>query len=817
MEFNNVKDTCGCPIPCERLVYEPVISYASSSNFDIDALLRQSSTEDLQAKYVRAREINQKVDQSTVMEDTKQITKFIQNVIKMASAMDKITDVLQSTEDSIEASFHSLVQRINIHMTKALEQIEYIIDHSFVSGWEEFKQKTFHMIVHDYEGLAMSLKRGIKEAEKTFSPENEEIRQLVYLPIETKLRRRRQLVDETVEFLKIVNRSYEFVIPIKPLPGRRYDEAYLSEELMLYNEVNLVEYVYNTAQYEVRTHQMRMLIKTVEMMYSGLDELLQVGDNYVLTGEFDAGLFKYGYKNFTNGANNFNYRLFMFENRVILVHKLLMESKITELKLHNRTLGEAFMSVKRMTDDIKFSILSSKDEYWKEILHIKDLSEKYLNNPNAYKTPLAKMVTSKQVDVSVQTIHSFFSNILLKIEDLQKEITSLHQAYEVVWKTIISEQVTKKFYRAVYDDMQQLKKLKDDLYGGGMMELKQLKATTTAMNRKMATTIDHSLSGTTVETVDKIDQDIITTSATNMANAPTDEWTNKQHQSSQTTEEVTKENEMYTTLLLWKTTEKTTESSGKHQETAERKYVTFQQANNNMTEQPNIYPNESSGVQQETTELPTRHFKTAEQDDDLKTTISSVIHHETTELPTTHYTTTEQVDMITNASPKVYHEKTDSPTTQYTTTEPVEEMFTTSQVYKEDILPTTVMPEMTMSTMDKYNEILKIFSSLLLDDFPTKELNYLSLEELSSRINGDIFSMNLSSVLNNLENEFSILSERIAEMSQVAESDKQFMTSFESYRRSLQEFMDRNQINPKFYRYVNFLFFVFICNIETQD
>ena len=55
-------------MPCDRNLYDPIITYAANSNFDMDKLL-QKDTKILEEKYVTAREVGQKVNPQIVTSD----------------------------------------------------------------------------------------------------------------------------------------------------------------------------------------------------------------------------------------------------------------------------------------------------------------------------------------------------------------------------------------------------------------------------------------------------------------------------------------------------------------------------------------------------------------------------------------------------------------------------------------------------------------------------------------------------------------------------------------------------------------------------
>ena len=57
-KFNDQdSENCTCPVPCDKRMFDPIVTYASNSNFDMDIILR-GDTKDLHSKYVTGGEIS---------------------------------------------------------------------------------------------------------------------------------------------------------------------------------------------------------------------------------------------------------------------------------------------------------------------------------------------------------------------------------------------------------------------------------------------------------------------------------------------------------------------------------------------------------------------------------------------------------------------------------------------------------------------------------------------------------------------------------------------------------------------------------------
>lgn len=158
-------------------------------------------------------------------------------------------------------------------------------------------------------------------------------------------------------------------------------------------------------------------------------------------------------------------------------------------------------------------------------------------------------------------------------------------------------------------------------------------------------------------------------------------------------------------------------------------------------------------------------------------------HETTSDLP-------EFGNNYTQGVPKEYIVKTTSPS------------YTENNLATESQLNTTNEELNTDSNRSlNYEEYLQIFSDLL-DDKNIEEIHILPTENLIRMVNGDLYQLNVTTVLADVENTFGQLMESLNIVTQVAESDEDLLESYENYLASLRDFLQKNEINPSFYRLV---------------
>lgn len=138
--------------------------------------------------------------------------------------------------------------------------------------------------------------------------------------------------------------------------------------------------------------------------------------------------------------------------------QLTLEEDTTAFKIKNRTLHNDYSTVKKKITEIKVLMKESKEDYWKYVLNIAELSMAYINNPYKLgknsKTILAEVMTSAFTQKAMQQLQSLLNSLNLKMGDLQSGMSSLQLNYEDIWNTLITYKHTQLFYKAINEDIQ---------------------------------------------------------------------------------------------------------------------------------------------------------------------------------------------------------------------------------------------------------------------------------------------------------------------------------------------------------------------------
>lgn len=195
-------------------------------------------------------------------------------------------------------------------------------------------------------------------------------------------------------------------------------------------------------------------IEAIDRMNLGISVLKEVGNQFVETGFFNETHFLYGDDRFQSAGRQFNYRIYMFETRVITKPLEVINERIEEFKLLNRSLQAGHDNVELKILQISSLLRNSIGDIWQEILNISICACNYLNKTDFMKTPLSLRVTSKELEESIRSLAVFFTDVRSRVRELQDGIMNLKTLYKSVWASILTEDSTHEFYKMEYTDCQ---------------------------------------------------------------------------------------------------------------------------------------------------------------------------------------------------------------------------------------------------------------------------------------------------------------------------------------------------------------------------
>lgn len=196
------------------------------------------------------------------------------------------------------------------------------------------------------------------------------------------------------------------------------------------------------------------IVEAIDYMNLGISALQEVGNQYVDSGHFNESHFEYGDQLFQKGSRQFNYRIYMFETRVVNVPLEVINKRLEEFKLLNRTLQATYDNVQVKIQQLSSLFHDSINNIWQHIYDLTAHAIQYMNDIEMLKTPLSEEVTSAELEEKIRRLSVFFNDVRSRVRELQDGIMNLKVAYHNVWTAMLAEDSTKEFYKMLYYDCQ---------------------------------------------------------------------------------------------------------------------------------------------------------------------------------------------------------------------------------------------------------------------------------------------------------------------------------------------------------------------------
>lgn len=437
-----------CPIPCKSTMYEPSVSYASLSNFDTDNLLQNTETSSLTSNYIKAREAAEKVIDDKLKKNRRLIEALAGTVETLSVVFSTIIEKSVETMKKLQRIADVEEARFLFHYGLSLTEVEYIMKHDFVRGYEIRQERYFDYVCANFYGVEIDVEHYLDRAEDAYQDGDNTTRRALWYAIESSLINREWLAKTSKAMLADVNESYITGNPLltyKATIDRRYDMSFIAVELLTTRSEDQQEYITEANV-------------GFDTLIESLLTLLRVGKNYYTNfglNSTDQEACEEAFAGVVSGCKAINYRLFLIEDRIINTPVTLIQERMQMFQNYNNSLYEAKRSLQSIMEDIQNTVNDITVLHWPEITKVVDESLLYLaGSGNVTKTSLAYKITQEEMTDTVQSIDTLFKNLRSRDRELTDTIKLVHYYFQGMWALMAEESSTKQFYEMLYNDFQ---------------------------------------------------------------------------------------------------------------------------------------------------------------------------------------------------------------------------------------------------------------------------------------------------------------------------------------------------------------------------
>lgn len=159
----HVRRYCTCPIPCNTILYDPSVSYASTSSYAVDSLLTKVTSGDVENKFLRAREVSNRVVVERFNHTKQLITKLAASFSNLKRLFDEnINDRIDKQVKLLSNFYNDTTKQAKTKQWMNKYQT-YAVEKNFLRVREAMEERTLKYLAFDYLNFIYIIENRLRE------------------------------------------------------------------------------------------------------------------------------------------------------------------------------------------------------------------------------------------------------------------------------------------------------------------------------------------------------------------------------------------------------------------------------------------------------------------------------------------------------------------------------------------------------------------------------------------------------------------------------------------------------------------------------
>ncbi|XP_046562984.1 LOW QUALITY PROTEIN: uncharacterized protein LOC124271872 [Haliotis rubra] len=428
----SVRDTCSCPVPCAFQIFDPTVSYATTSTFVIDRFLSNSNRSALKMKYKNARDITHRLQKNRA-DLLKSLTENLDR--KFQTLNQVILDELQVSVEEQEKHLVNVSSDYLWNWNKTelyFNYQDYILQKNLVRARDAMNERTFSVLGHGVQEFTFGVEKLISQL---VDPQIDDpaVREVLFLMAKNKLNARldigkRTLQNYTQLIKGFLNTSSIFNYRFKNF-SRKNSNLILPRELLLQAF---------TRSNHVRVRSLRVE-RDIITMATWMKEYGKIADKAFYNKTVNSTEIYITNVKFLRASREFLQSKSMFFNDFI-------QWPVTQLELRKQTflqmrtdfirLGDTmfgyFSSVSELIHGIERSLMADMKV---GIQMCKD----YLAYGNVSKVDVAEHFRSEKIQNGINNLKVFFDTVRNRGQNVYDGWDQLSMASQQMWNFTLSQ------------------------------------------------------------------------------------------------------------------------------------------------------------------------------------------------------------------------------------------------------------------------------------------------------------------------------------------------------------------------------------------
>ncbi|XP_069114351.1 uncharacterized protein [Argopecten irradians] len=439
-EFPSIHDKhCDCPVPCNFVLYEPDISYASTSEYAVNKFLNNNDKDVLSEVLLRATEVSSRMENST-FNRTVTLSRNLEN--KLVEVDHLLSDVLTSMLDNLTMLLNnSYSETLDVYSKKEdLYRFQkYIIQKNFIRAKDAMEERAIHIVPLAYAEFILTIESRIRMlANENFTDHSARI--MMHDTTTLMLQNRKQIIKIAYSnYSKLIN-AYDTGSPIFNYSfegrSRRYNDPATPKHLIMEARVH------NSYAIRYGERYGRYLSRTIQKL-DYLQELLDIAYTNSTLDEDRMFDYREGFK--------FYMRNFVFARSVFYFDTIEWPVGILQKRLED--LNTIWIQYTSLMENIQQSLNSMLSELNKtETLFLNPLRKVrrdirlYINGGNVTKMEIVDLLTSQIIQDGMSEFRKFFQAIRVRETNLVDWINRMEEDVIHIWQTVVQDIDSIRYY-----------------------------------------------------------------------------------------------------------------------------------------------------------------------------------------------------------------------------------------------------------------------------------------------------------------------------------------------------------------------------------
>lgn len=307
-------------------------------------------------------------------------------------------------------------------------------------GWEVVDERTLSLVTTNYVEMTAFVRKILDLASENLQNASQESLKPYYISAEQYLYTKKVLCDRAVNNMSLIRDGFLNVTPIVNYlasPGRRYDMTYVSPSVILVTD-SASSYM---SKFELRRQQYCDQVEAIRNMVKRL-----YLEKFLNLTEFEISRLA-----LEKAARSYNYYRYVFFDKVVRKTDEVADKLIEVFLDANRTMMTSFKNAERSLIALEH-LIEDMNKSWASIILLGDKTDRYLRK-EMNKTELADYVFSEKILEAKRLLKSYFGQIQIASVTIDEELQVKKRSIQKLWRVMIGEESTKKFYAKIHEDV----------------------------------------------------------------------------------------------------------------------------------------------------------------------------------------------------------------------------------------------------------------------------------------------------------------------------------------------------------------------------